>query len=72
MRIAGDDGDLLVEVADDGGTRVQGLAATGSGNGIAGMTERAEALGGTLTAAARSAGGFSVRARLPLGQPERP
>ncbi len=70
--IAGHDGDLLVEVADDGGTRVQGLAATGSGNGIAGMTERAEALGGTLTAAARSAGGFSVRARLPLGQPERP
>ena len=30
------------------------------------MTERAEALGGTLTAGARPEGGFSVRARLPL------
>ena len=72
VRIAGDDGDLLVEVEDDGGARMQSLAATGSGNGIAGMTERAEALGGTLTAAPRPAGGFSVRARLPLGNGDHP
>ena len=66
VRIACDGGHLLVEVKDNGGARVQSLAAGGSGNGIAGMTERAEALGGTLTAGARPEGGFSVRARLPL------
>jgi signal transduction histidine kinase len=38
----------------------------GSGNGIAGMTERASALGGTLQAGPRPEGGFRVRARLPL------
>jgi signal transduction histidine kinase len=66
VRIAGDDGHLVVEVEDNGGATVQSLAASGSGHGIAGMTERAEALGGTLAAGARPAGGFSVRARLPL------
>lgn len=66
VRIARDDGHLLVEVEDDGGHKAQGLAASGSGNGIAGMTERAEALGGTLAAGARPEGGFRVRARLPL------
>ena len=66
VRIAREDGHLLVEVEDNGGAKVQSLAASGSGNGIAGMTERAEALGGTLTAGARPEGGFSVRARLPL------
>jgi signal transduction histidine kinase len=38
----------------------------GSGNGIAGMRERALALGGDLEAGPRPAGGFRVRARLPL------
>ena len=66
VRIAREDGHLLVEVEDNGGAKVQSLAASGSGNGIAGMTERAEALGGTLAAGARPEGGFSVRARLPL------
>ncbi|HXT89591.1 MAG TPA: sensor histidine kinase [Trebonia sp.] len=67
VRIASDDSHLLVEVEDNGGGKVQSLAASGSGNGIAGMTERAEALGGTLAAGTRPEGGFSVRARLPLG-----
>ena len=66
VRIASDDGHLVVEVEDDGGAKVQSLAASGSGHGIAGMTERAEALGGTLVAGGRPEGGFSVRARLPL------
>lgn len=72
VRIARQDGHLLVEVEDNGGSKAQGLAASGSGNGIAGMTERAEALGGTLAAGARPDGGFSVRARLPLGNLDRP
>jgi signal transduction histidine kinase len=37
------------------------------GNGIAGMRARAAALGGTLTAGPRPAGGFQVEAQLPLG-----
>jgi hypothetical protein len=37
-----------------------------------GMTERAEALGGTLAAGARPEGGFSVRARLPLHDRSQP
>jgi signal transduction histidine kinase len=40
-----------------------------SGHGIAGMTERAAALGGTLEAGPRPEGGFRVRARLPLAWP---
>jgi signal transduction histidine kinase len=38
----------------------------GAGHGIAGMRERAHALGGTLEAGPRVAGGFEVRASLPL------
>jgi signal transduction histidine kinase len=58
-----DDEALLLTVSDDGA----GAASTRSGgHGIAGMAERARALGGELTATAGGAGGFTVRARLPL------
>ena len=63
-----------VRVDDDGtprhAGRADGRAAApgGPGNGIAGMTERAAALGGTLQADPRPAGGFAVRAWLPLHQ----
>jgi signal transduction histidine kinase len=62
------DGALLVEVADDGAPGQPGPAPVpnGSGRGIAGMTERAAALGGTLQAGPRPAGGFGVRAWLPV------
>jgi signal transduction histidine kinase len=36
------------------------------GQGIAGMTERAASVGGTVVARATHDGGFEVRARLPL------
>ena len=45
--------------------------SSGSGNGIAGMTERATALGGTLRAGRRPEGGFEVRAWLPMRRDER-
>ncbi|HEX8005397.1 MAG TPA: sensor histidine kinase, partial [Trebonia sp.] len=53
-----------IEVDDDG--RGSGpTTRAGSGNGLAGMTERAWALGGTLDAGPQPSGGFRVLARLP-------
>ncbi|MEM8817887.1 MAG: sensor histidine kinase, partial [Pseudomonadota bacterium] len=43
----------------------QGSALPGKGHGIAGMRERAELLGGTLTADEHSQGGYVVKAVLP-------
>ena len=67
--------DLLVEVSNDAapGSSASGSASgdgafrDGAGAGLAGMRERAAALGGALSAGPRAAGGFQVRARLPLG-----
>jgi signal transduction histidine kinase len=65
VRLRYGDGDLEVEVADDG-PGGNGPALGGSaGNGLAGMAERARALGGTLDAGPRPGGGFRVLARLP-------
>lgn len=66
--------ELALQIDDDGSGgdapagngRGEG-GGEGSGNGIAGMRERAFALGGDLEAGPRPAGGFRVRARLPLG-----
>ena len=38
----------------------------GNGHGLTGMAERAAAIGGEVSAAARSEGGFEVLARLPI------
>lgn len=60
------EGRLDVEIVN--GLATQPLGATvGGGHGILGMTERAHAVGGSLTAAARPGGGFAVRASLPIG-----
>ena len=66
--------DIVVQVDDDGtGNGAAAAARPGrpakggsGGNGIAGMTERAHALGGSLHAGPRPGGGFRVRALLPL------
>jgi len=57
-------GALRLVVDDDG--PATGADAGGSGNGLAGMRERATALGGTIEAGAREDGGFRVVAVLPL------
>jgi signal transduction histidine kinase len=57
-------GGLTITVADDGGADPVPSAA-GDGLGIPGMRERAELLGGTLTAGPGPDGGFVVVARLP-------
>src|SRR5699024_7261422 len=57
---------------DDG----RGAASTsdGAGHGLLGMRERAQMLGGTLSAGPREGGGFRVRAEIPVpaGAPAEP
>jgi signal transduction histidine kinase len=48
---------------------VSSPAPTGHGHGLRGMRERAELLGGTLTAGETSEGGWEVTAALPLTEP---
>jgi signal transduction histidine kinase len=62
VRLGYGETELSVQVDDDG----RGGTAP-AGNGIRGMTERARALGGDLSASALDGGGFRVRARIPLG-----
>lgn len=61
---------ISIEITDDG----RGAAATtdGHGNGLKGMSERVSMFGGTLVTRPRSAGGFLVRAVLPLPNVPRP
>jgi len=66
-------GALTIRVTDDGsgsdGTGGDGIGsdgAAGSGHGLTGMSERAAAVGGELSAGPRQGGGFEVTARLPV------
>jgi signal transduction histidine kinase len=55
-------GDLVVEIADDG----IGGADASRGSGLRGLADRVEALDGRLTVEAPSGGGTTVRASFPL------
>ncbi|WP_329386858.1 histidine kinase [Streptomyces sp. NBC_01351] len=58
---------LEVRITDDGGRPAKlSENARGGGYGLAGMAERTEALGGTLTAGPTPEGGWLVTALLPL------
>jgi signal transduction histidine kinase len=57
---------VTVEVVDDGRTGEQRATPVIEGNGILGMRERVQALGGSLTLGHTSEGGFALRAVLPL------
>ena len=68
VRIAVHEGDLEIDVWDDGGSGAgTDLDDSGPGIGLAGMSERVTALGGRLTAGTDPAGGWRVTARLPAG-----
>jgi signal transduction histidine kinase len=64
--VCADDGMLTIVIADDGSST--GQPTTGSGAGVRGMRERAEALGGTLHADPGADGGWRVEATLPLAR----
>jgi signal transduction histidine kinase len=59
------DGDVELEVADDG----RGAGDGAGGHGLVGMRERVAVFGGSLEATSAETGGFVVRARLPLEAP---
>ncbi len=56
---------LRIEIEDDG--RGSPGPSVGTGNGLAGMRQRAEALSGTFEAGPRAGGGFQVTATFPTG-----
>lgn len=65
VRLSTDHQGITIEVLDNG----QGATILpGSGQGIAGMRERAQLLGGSLDAGPRPDGGFQVVAHLPIGE----
>ncbi|MEV7725542.1 histidine kinase [Streptomyces sp. NPDC087917] len=56
-----------LSVTDDGAGG--GAGGAPAGNGLTGLTERLEAVGGTLSAGPAGKTGFRLRARVPLGSP---
>ena len=60
-------GALEIEVADTGGTP-RPPAGSGSGRGLIGLRQRLAVYGGTLQAGQQPAGGYVLRATIPLEQ----
>ncbi len=65
VSVCGNGRDVTVRVHDDG--RGQGSSGQASGQGLIGLTERATAYGGTLSAGPAADGGYLVEAVLPAG-----
>ena len=60
--------ELRIDVTDTGRGQAAGPAAgQNGGHGLAGMRERAAAVGGTVETGPAAGGGFRVAARLPFG-----
>jgi two-component system sensor histidine kinase DesK len=67
LRLAGQDGELALEVLDDG-RGLPGQDESAGGSGLRGMSERLDAVGGRLSLGVRSAadrGGLCLRATVP-------
>lgn len=60
------DGELELEICDDGAGPAANGSETGYGHGLVGMRERVALYGGELWAGAGSEAGYTVRARIPI------
>lgn len=58
---------LRIDVTDTGGT-ADTLADPGSGRGLAGLRDRLDVHGGSLSAGPTGAGGFRIQAVIPIGE----
>jgi signal transduction histidine kinase len=63
VRLAEQDGRLLIEISDDGAG-----GADPEGNGLTGLRHRVEALDGTLTVTSVEGSGTTIHAELPCGR----
>ena len=69
VRLQRNDGDLILEVQDNGqGISYQAPSDRAESLGILGMRERALALGGEVTVQSPASGGTTVRARIPFAE----
>ena len=68
VKVARGEAMLSLDVRDDG----RGGATLGSGSGLVGLTDRAEALGGHLTLHSPPGAGTSLQVLLPLAVPDQP
>lgn len=68
VRLDYEPNELRIQVDDDGRGDGAAVGKLGSGSGLTGMRQRAEALNGTLVAGPRPDGGFRVTATLPTGR----
>jgi two-component system sensor histidine kinase DesK len=66
IRLARAGNDVRLEVVDDGHGEVAPPPSERTGSGIAGLAERARALGGTCEAGPLTGGGFCLAVTLPL------
>jgi two-component system, NarL family, sensor histidine kinase DesK len=69
LRVSAHLGDVAVEVIDDGGPAGYANGVNGhAGNGLAGLRERADVIGGRIEAGAVSPGGFRLAVSVPVVQ----
>lgn len=69
VRVTCSDTAILAEVDDDGAREpLANAAVPGTGQGLIGMRERVALYGGTLIAGPSAAGGFQVRASIPIAE----
>jgi len=68
VRLAEENGDLTLEVHDNGRGIGENELANANSLGILGMRERALLLGGTLTITGQPGKGTTVRIRIPEGR----